>query len=300
MIFQSFKTLLYPNQITGGKFMTKLNFIVGAVDAITSRISCQMGADYIWASGFVMSCMLGEEDNGVADLEGRIPLIRSIIRGATRPVILDFDTGGCDAIERRARLRLLAGLPLGGVCIEDETYPKTNALLQYKDRNLVSMEEMASRIADARSLLDPKCLVIARTHSLIVGEPLSLLQERMNIYENAGSDIICIHYIGNSWEPLQEALRKVHSQCPIMIIPTTFDVPLNLLHELGVRFVLFPNQIYRQMLLPIFSSDSSDRFYESLVTKTGLLAVKEIFNLAGDINSETIAENCTPKSGKGA
>lgn len=39
--------------------------ILGAVDAITAYQCSKMGADYIWASSFVMSTMLGFHDRGI-------------------------------------------------------------------------------------------------------------------------------------------------------------------------------------------------------------------------------------------
>ena len=79
----------------------KPKIILGAVDAITAYLCSKAGADYIWASSFVMSTMAGLQDKGMVNIKYFLPLIKSLIKGSICPVILDFDVGGRNFFEYR-------------------------------------------------------------------------------------------------------------------------------------------------------------------------------------------------------
>lgn len=225
--------------------MSKL--IIGAPDAITAHYASEkLGADYIWASSFIMSSILGLKDEGMVYIKDFLPLLKGIIRGATKPVILDFDVGGKNLSEFKSNLALLKPLQLGGVCIEDESWPKKNAMLSKANRKLVPASAMAEKIRKSKEILPSETLVIARTHSLIVGESVSELQERVNIYQEAGADVLCIHYTSNDWEWYAKTIGALDIVKPLLLILSNFNfVPASLR---SFNYVLYPNQIYRMML----------------------------------------------------
>jgi len=269
----------------------KPKIILGAVDFITAYLCSKASADYIWASSFIMSAMAGLQDKGMVNIKYFLPLITSLIKGSTCPVILDFDVGGRNLSEYRSQVNFLKNLPLGGICIEDEKWPKVNAMLKSPVRHLVSPEKMALKIKIARETLDSKQLIIARTHSLIKKEPFIRLQHRIDIYQNAGADVICVHYTEPHFDFYQEILRKISFRRPLLFILSSFVPPLELFRNFNVKYILFPNQIYRMMLYPVFHFISRNRSLENLVksfkNKKELISTKEIFKITEDINKSS-------------
>lgn len=129
--------------------MSKL--IIGAPDAITARLCCEeLDADHIWASSFIMSSVLGLKDEGMVNIKDFLPLLKGIIKGVTKSVVLDFDVGGKDISEFESNLVLLKPLGLAGICIEDESWPKRNAMLSGAERRLMPPSRMVEKINKAK------------------------------------------------------------------------------------------------------------------------------------------------------
>lgn len=267
----------------------KQNLIVGAADAISAfELSRNQHVDYIWASSFVMSAMLGLQDDGMVNIKIYLPLIRALVRASRCPVILDFDIGGRNIVEYRKNLLLLKKIKIGGVCIEDEHWPKMNAMLSHERRRLISPSFMAERIRIAKKVLGRHMVVIARTHSLLLDETSILLQERINKYQSAGANALCIHYTGKAWRWYQRRLFQLAIAKPLMLILSRENVmPRPLLSHPQIQFVLYPNQLYRVMI------NAARRFsHQNNLIKTkqdfvnlSMVRVDELFNIIKKINA---------------
>lgn len=257
--------------------------IIGAIDAITARY-CSKSADYIWASSFVMSNMLGKKDDGIINMREFLPLINALIKGSKKPVILDFDIGGRNFQAYKKNLFIIKNLKIGGICIEDEKWPKKNAILRDNNRKLISPQEMAKKILIAKKILDKK-IIIARTHSLINKEPFALLKKRVVFYSKSGADVICLHYTGKSWSYYGKIINKLDIQNPLMIILSVdnYNIPKHLLLEKKIKFILFPNQIYRMMLHPLFNSKINNKGKLRVFAKSNLLNINTIFKYINEI-----------------
>ena len=225
--------------------------ILGAPDAMTARICRDLGADFIWASSFVLSSLLGSKDDGMVNINRYMPLIEGLIAASSAPVILDFDICGRNRKECIYQLNKIKKLRLGGICIEDEGWPKVNAMLKSSLRRLVSPEKMAQKISTAKKTLNPGTFVIARTHSLIAKENLLELQNRINRYTRAGADILCMHYTGEKWDYYQGIINKLRISKPLMVIFSKFNFVPGALDCSKIKYILFPNQIYRMMMRPV-------------------------------------------------
>ncbi len=112
--------------------------VLGASDAITARLSWIKGADYIWANSFVLSGLLGFKDEGMVNIEHYLSLLKGLIKASAAPVILDLDIIGRNDKECNFQLNLLKNLSLAGVCVEDEKWPKANAMLNPDSRKLAN------------------------------------------------------------------------------------------------------------------------------------------------------------------
>lgn len=258
--------------------------ILGAPDAITARFCCEsLGADYIWASSFIISSMLGLRDEGMNHIDNFLPLLKGIILGATNPVILDFDIGGRDLVEFKDNIESLKSLQLGGVCIEDEGWLKKNAMLSGFKRTLSSSSQMCQKIKMVKSSMGLDSLVIARTHSLIAKEPVSELQERILNYQDAGADILCIHYTENDWEWYKKVIDNLNIKIPILLILSNFSfLPKT---PSDFEYVLFPNQIYRMMIYSILNKMKKGNEEKVLnFTDHKMVETKDIFEIIENIN----------------
>lgn len=264
----------------------RLYIILGAVDAISAYWCSRIGVDYIWASSFVMSAMLGLQDKGMVNIKNFLPMINSLIKGSTCPVILDFDIGGRNPFEYRSQLKHLKNLSLGGICIEDEKWPKYNAMLKSPTKNLIPPKMVALKISIAKKILNPKTLIIARTHSLIRNEPIIKLQRRIHTYQNAGADVICIDYTNKDWKFYEKVIDSLNISKPLMVIFSKQDfLPKSILSNAKIKFILFPNQIYRVMLYPILQLGKNRCFrVKSLNFGKKLIGVKYIFKILNEIN----------------
>ena len=249
--------------------------ILGAPDAMTARICRDLGADYIWASSFVLSSLLGSKDNGMVDINRYIPIIEGLIAASPISVILDLDICGRNRKECLSQLEKIKKLRLGGVCIEDEGWPKVNAMLESPSRKLISPEKMAQKIIMTKKILKSGTLVIEK-------ESLVDLQNRIDNYTRAGADILCIHYTGKKWQHYQEVINKLRICRPLMVIFSKSNFVPKVLNFLKIKYILFPNQIYRMMMRPILDMKNSEKKFNKYSIKFNpekLIDTKEIFNI---------------------
>lgn len=268
----------------------KTSLVLGAPDAITARLSWKAGADYIWASSFVLSNLLGIKDDGMISIKPHLPLIKGLIKASPAPVVLDIDIMGRDMDECYTQLNIVKEMPLAGICIEDEPWPKLNAMLNPPSKKLISIRRMTSKISTAKKVLNSNCLTIARTHSLLVDESYSLLQKRIDDYTKAGADIICIHYIKDHWDFYQKTVSKLNITQPLMVIFSKRNSLPECLDYSKIRFIVFPNQIYRTMLYPISefcdNKQKEPQDYSINFKEWRMVDVKYLFRLSDEINKK--------------
>ncbi len=257
--------------------------ILGAPDALVANYCAKFGANYVWASSFIMSATLGKKDDGIVDVEYFLPIIKSLIKGSSIPVILDFDIGGKNVAEYKKNLNLIKEIGLGGICIEDESWPKFNAMIKKSSRKLISPDKMAQKLTIAKSYLK-KSLLIARTHSFIVNENINILQERIKKYIDGGADAICIHNTNHSWKNYNSMLKKITINKPLfLIISKQKSLPKLIYNNKKIEYILYPNQLYRMMLYPI--SKLTKNFIPSKINRR-IIDVDDIFNLVNKINEK--------------
>ncbi len=224
---------------------------LGATDAITAYICEQMGADFLWISSFIFSSIFGEKDNDTMNIENYAPILKSLENASRLPIIFDFGARGRNSREYISQLRFLKQFSLKGICIEDERNPKTNAMVVSSSRQLLGMGEMCKKILLARHILGPNSFIIARTHSLIVNESKEILQDRISLYIKAGADAICLHHTIGQWGKYRRLLDSLKITKPLVLLLSKYDRLPKFLPYRAIKFVVFPNQIYRMMISPI-------------------------------------------------
>ncbi len=62
------------------------------------------------------------------------------------PILFDGDTGFGNFNNARLLVRKLEQRDVGGVCIEDKIFPKTNSFLDEEDQQLADVDEFVGKI----------------------------------------------------------------------------------------------------------------------------------------------------------
>lgn len=241
--------------------------------------------DGMWSSSLTDSTNKGKPDIEAVDLTTRLHDLNDTLEVTTKPVIFDGDTGG--KIEHFVfTVRTLERLGISAVIIEDKVGLKKNSLfgtdaIQTQD----SIEHFCDKIkAGKHAQITPDFMIIARIESFIAGKDLDDAMERALAYIEAGADGIMIHSKDKSGDDIKsfcEALRKVHTNIPIVVVPTTYNhITEEKLAEWGVNVVIYANHMLRSAYPAMVNTAKSilthGRSYEA---NDLCMPVKEILEL---------------------
>lgn len=241
--------------------------------------------DGMWSSSLTDSTNKGKPDIEAVDLTTRLHDLNDALECTTKPVIFDGDTGG--KIEHFVfTVRTLERLGISAVIIEDKVGLKKNSLfgtdaIQTQD----SIEHFCEKIhAGKQAQITQDFMIIARIESFIAGKGLEDAIQRALAYIEAGADGIMIHSKDKSGEDIKsfcKALRKVHSNVPIIVVPTTYNhITEDELKDWGVNVVIYANHMLRSAYPAMVNTAKSilthGRSYEA---NDLCMPVKEILEL---------------------
>lgn len=241
--------------------------------------------DGMWSSSLTDSTNKGKPDIEAVDLTTRLHDLNDALEVTTKPVIFDGDTGG--KIEHFVfTVRTLERLGVSAVIIEDKVGLKKNSLfgtdaIQTQD----SIEHFCDKIrAGKQAQITPDFMIIARIESFIAGKGLDDAMERALAYIEAGADGIMIHSKDKSGDDIKsfcQALRKIHPNVPIVVVPTTYNhITEDELAEWGVNVVIYANHMLRSAYPAMVNTAKSilthGRSYEA---NDFCMPVKEILEL---------------------
>ncbi len=266
---------------------------LSAIIADTTRVSVngeKREFDGLWESSLTDSATKGLPDASIVGTESRLHTIDEILHVATKPMIVDGDTGG--EVSQFANLVThLERKGVSAVIIEDKVFPKRNSLDPSASQELEDPDVFADKIdSGKRAALSRDFLVIARIESLIAGTGLDDAVTRAERYIEAGVDGIMIH--SNRREPADlfafaegyEALCTRMGRRPLLVsVPTTYNHhPDDELASLGFDVVIHANQLLR-------ASHGAMKEAARLILETGSSAgvdeictpVKEVFSVVG-------------------
>jgi phosphoenolpyruvate phosphomutase len=161
------------------------------------------------------------------------------------PVLADGNAGFGNAINVMRLVRELEAAGAGGVCIEDNPFPKRCSLYEGWRRELVPAAEMAGKVRAAQAAKRGQdFVVVARIESLIADEGVDVALERAEAYAKAGADALLVH--GRQFESLARFTDGWRGGLPLIAVPTLYPhVDLADLARAGFRAVIFPNQAVR-------------------------------------------------------
>jgi phosphoenolpyruvate phosphomutase len=172
----------------------ELEFIMEAHNGISAKIVEETGFKGIWGSGLALSAQYGVRDNNEASWTQIIDMLEFMSDATNIPILLDGDTGYGNFNNMRRLVKKLEQRQIGGVCIEDKLFPKTNSFIASERQPLADIDEFCGKIkAGKESQQDPDFCIIARVEAFIAGWDLAEALKRAIAYQEAGADGILIH-----------------------------------------------------------------------------------------------------------
>src|SRR5499425_3907984 len=135
---QQFKRLLQSG---------RLEFLMEAHNGLSARIVEESGFKGIWASGLSISAALGVRDSNEASWTQVLEVLEFMSDNTRIPILVDGDTGYGNFNNMRRLVQKLEQRGIGGVCIEDKVFPKTNSFINGTSQPLAEIDEFCGRIS---------------------------------------------------------------------------------------------------------------------------------------------------------
>jgi phosphoenolpyruvate phosphomutase len=260
----------------------RLEMIMEAHNGLSAKIVEEAGFKGIWGSGLTISASMGVRDNNEASWTQVLEVVELMSDASTIPILLDADTGYGNFNNVRRLVRKLEQRNVGGMCIEDKLFPKTNSFINSEQQPLADIDEFAGKIKAAKDTQqDPDFCVVARVESFIAGWDLGEALRRAEAYSLAGADAILMHSKLTNASQIVEFMREWKNTCPVVIVPTTYHAtPTSVFEEAGVSLVIWANHLLRASIKAM-QQTAAQIHQERCISpiEEQVVSVKEIFRL---------------------
>jgi phosphoenolpyruvate phosphomutase len=262
----------------------ELEFIMEAHNGISAKIVEETGFKGIWGSGLALSAQYGVRDNNEASWTQIIDMLEFMSDATNIPILLDGDTGYGNFNNMRRLVKKLEQRQIGGVCIEDKLFPKTNSFIASERQPLADIDEFCGKIkAGKESQQDPDFCIIARVEAFIAGWDLAEALKRAIAYQEAGADGILIHSKLSRPDEILAFAREWGGRLPLIIVPTKYySTPTEVFKKAGVSLVIWANHLIRGAVATM--ERIAQNIYENktlINIEDEIAPVKEIFRLQG-------------------
>ena len=221
----------------------------GAFDVMSAKLVEKVtpSFDAIWGSGFGISTARALPDAGIITMTELLDAVRFMAEACDIPVIADCDTGYGGPNNVAHLVKKFENAGIGGICIEDKTFPKQNSFLENSKQELLPEKEFVSKIiAGKEAKENPNFMLIARTEALISGMGMKEAIKRANAYEKAGADAILIHSKQNTPDEIFEFSESWGGTLPLVVVPTSYPtVRLDELISHRIKMIIYANQTLR-------------------------------------------------------
>lgn len=231
----------------------------GVYDGLTANLATQSGFEALYLSGAAVAyTRLGLPDIGLSTASEMADTMALIAERTDLPVIMDADTGFGNALNARRTMQTYERAGAAAIQIEDQTFPKRCGHLT--DKSLISIREMADKIAAVADARRRDTLIIARTDAIAV-EGFDAATCRAEAYIAAGADALFIEAPRSAVE-LQKIGDQFASRVPLMANMVeggaTPVLDAQSLEAMGFDIVIFPGGIVRAL------TKTAQDYYDSL------------------------------------
>lgn len=259
-----------------------VEFLMEAHDGMSARIVEEAGFKGIWASGLAMSAALGVRDSNEASWTQVLEILEFMSDATSIPILVDGDTGYGNFNNLRRAVNKLCQRNIGGICIEDKLFPKTNSFIG-EGQPLADIDEFCGKIkAGKDSQTDEDFCIIARVEALISGWGMDEALKRAAAYHQAGADGILIHSKRQDGDEILAFLDEWAGRCPVVIVPTTYYTrPTEDFRSHGASVVIWANHNMRASIAAMRETSARIMRDENLLgVEDNIASVKDIFALA--------------------
>ncbi|MDN5204776.1 phosphoenolpyruvate mutase [Fulvivirgaceae bacterium BMA10] len=279
----------------------KLEFIMEAHNGLSAKIVEEAGFKGIWGSGLSISAAMGVRDNNEASWTQVLDVLEFMSDATSVPILLDGDTGYGNFNNMRRLIMKLEQREIGGVCIEDKLFPKTNSFIGGENQPLADIDEFCGKIKAAKDTQrDDDFVVVARLEAFIAGWGLNEALKRAEAYRQAGADAILCHSKKSNSSDVEAFMKEWGDRHPVIIVPTKYySTPTNKFRDLGISMAIWANHNIRSSVKVM--QETSKRIFEdeSLINvESKIVGVSEIFRLQGAEELQQAEKRYLPTAGK--
>jgi methylisocitrate lyase len=271
--------------------------VAGVYNPLSAKLAKDQGFQALYLSGAALSASLALPDLGVMTSDELIYAVRSILRAANLPLIVDCDTGYGEILNLMTLSRTLDDMGVAAIQIEDQIMPKKCGHLN--DKRLTTVEDMCRKIVACKSSAK-KTLVCARTDAGQVSIDEAI--KRAIAYRKAGADIIFVEAL-KSTSDMQIVRQKVDG--PLLANMTEFGITpetsMKEWKELGFELVIYPVSALRvaaasmrDFYKSLNKNGSASEFKEQMMTRGELYEVID-YHLYEELD-KTIVKSTIPTS----
>jgi len=256
-----------------------------AHNGISAKIVEEAGFKGIWGSGLSISASLGVRDNNEASWTQVLETVEFMSDATSIPILLDGDTGYGNFNNMRRLVKKLEQRQIGGVCIEDKIFPKTNSFLRDEAQPLAEIDEFCGKLkAGKDSQSDDDFVIVARIEAFIAGWGLREALKRAEAYHEAGADALLIHSKLSHPSEIFAFMKEWDQRCPIVIVPTKYySTPTDAFRQHNISIVIWANHLMRAAIHKIQEVARQIHKEENLLSvEDKIVPVSEIFRLQGD------------------
>lgn len=259
-----------------------MSYIMEAHSGISAKIVEETGFKGIWASGLSISAQLGVRDNNEASWTQVLDVVEYMSDATEIPILLDGDTGYGNFNNARRLIRKLEERGVGGVCLEDKLFPKTNSFIG-EAQPLADVDEFCGKLRACKdSQRNPDFQLVARVEAFIAGWGVEEALKRSEAYMAAGADAIVMHSKKSTSEDIDLFMSEWdRRKGPVIIIPTKYpQVPIQHFIDQDVSMIIWANHNIRASIQAM--QETSKHIFErqSLVDiDPTLIPVSEVFRL---------------------
>lgn len=262
-------------------FSKELSFIMEAHNGLSAKIVEEEGFKAVWASGLSISTSLGLRDRNEVSWTQVVDVLEYMADSINIPILVDGDTGHGDFNNVRRFVKKLGQRKIGGVCIEDKQFPKTNSFLG-ENQVLASIPDFVGKIKAAVDTRDDENFcIVARTESLISGFGMAETLKRAEAYHSAGADAILVHSKKSTAEEISAFMKEWDNRCPVVIVPTKyFNTPVSLFEDMGVSTVIWANHNLRSAITSMRETTRQIYLEKSINSaEKNIASLDEVFSL---------------------
>jgi phosphoenolpyruvate phosphomutase len=256
-----------------------------AHNGLSAKIVEEAGFKGIWGSGLSISASLGVRDNNEASWTQVLDVIEFMSDATSIPILLDGDTGYGNFNNMRRLVKKLEQRSIGGVCIEDKIFPKTNSFLRGDRQPLAEIDEFCGKIKAGKDIqADDDFVIVARVEAFIAGWGLKEALLRAESYRQAGADAILIHSKLSNSSEVFAFLKEWDNRSPVVLVPTKYyTTPTDDFRKNNVSLIIWANHLIRGAVKKM--QEVAHQIYTEenlLAVEDAIVPVKEIFRLQDD------------------